>query len=225
MVKFETIESRLTQYPCLSKDKTDPLTLICSVCNRKLNPDVTTIKRHIGGVEHQAKALQKLEKEDRVTRLRSKTLLENLPENEQFIRDFASVFAACGIASIHAPTVLKLFQKYADVPSVMDPCYLITDVMVNEEQRKVAKNLQSMISGLAKDEYFDIGCDETPGDRDHQLLQFALRSGVEPPRPIRIVQVEGKGEGPNPNRSPAMKTDLIEARTLIRCNQDSRTKS
>jgi len=55
----------------------------------------------------------------------------------------------------------------ADVRTVMDPCYKITDDMVNDAQRKAAVNLMSIITGLAKDEYFDLGCDETPAERDH----------------------------------------------------------
>ena len=83
MVKQCTLDSRLIEFPCLAKDPQHPNTLICSTCNKRLNnADTTTITRHIAGGDHKANVLEKIEKEDKVTRLRSKTLLESLPEKK-----------------------------------------------------------------------------------------------------------------------------------------------
>ena len=191
MVKHSTLLERLREYPFL---KIVDGNLKCSICEVVLEPSTTTVKRHSLCAGHLQAAANKVAKENLVERIKQKTLLENLPENMQFLRDLACVMACTGTASIHAPTILQLFQKYASAESVMDPTYKITPDDINAEQRKQATKVKGIITGLGQDQYYDLGVDETPGNRDRQYLQFVYRAGHENPRAIRIAEVKGEGD-------------------------------
>ena len=177
MPKWSTMSRRVQEYGSEFLEIKGGTHLQCRVCKGHIfeHVDSTTVARHLKSMAHLQNVKQNQLKEDTITNLRQKSLLDCVPENEQFLRDFACVFACCGIAAIHAPTVLTLFQKYAGVESVMNEAFKIPRESVTDEQRKAAIQVKKIIGANGDGEYFEFATDETPGNRDRQYLQFAFR--------------------------------------------------